>query len=197
VLVFKSVHITAVTGILAALANSNLHTALTLAFCHTYFNVAGILMWFVVPITRKVPISLARWMGNTTAKHRWFAIVYIITAFVLIPLGLLGLSLAGAAVFLGVLIPIVIVIAAVSIIALLRKHKPEILPGFLKDFSYLPAWMRTEPDWLKAYHAKLEAKAALQEAKRTTETPKLPWDERMMNRLGGDKTAESQVEMMA
>lgn len=187
------------TGILAALANSNLHTALTLAFCHTYFNVAGILIWFVIPITRKVPIGLARGLGNTTAKHRWFAVVYIITAFILIPLGLLGLSLAGAAVFLGVTIPIVVIILAAVSVALLRKRKPELLPGFLKDFSYLPAWMRTEPDWLKNYHANLEAKAALKEVKRSAEVKKLPWDDRFMLKLGGgDKhVTESQVDMLA
>lgn len=61
---------TCVTGIMAALAASNLHTALVISFTHVYFNLSGILLWFVIPITRRVPISMARAMGNITATHR-------------------------------------------------------------------------------------------------------------------------------
>jgi len=44
---------------------------------------------------RNVPIRLAKKLGETTAKYRWFAIVYIIASFFLIPLIIFSISLAG------------------------------------------------------------------------------------------------------
>jgi sodium-dependent phosphate cotransporter len=55
----------------------------------------GILIWFPIPIMRNVPIRLAKKLGETTAKYRWFAIVYIIASFFLIPLIIFLISLAG------------------------------------------------------------------------------------------------------
>jgi len=44
---------------------------------------------------RNVPIRLAKKLGDTTAKYRWFAVVYIIASFFLIPLIIFSISLAG------------------------------------------------------------------------------------------------------
>lgn len=44
---------------------------------------------------RNVPIGLAKKLGEITAKYRWFAIVYIVASFFLIPLIIFGVSLAG------------------------------------------------------------------------------------------------------
>ena len=44
---------------------------------------------------RNVPIILAKKLGDITAKYRWFAIVYIISSFFLIPLIIFSISLAG------------------------------------------------------------------------------------------------------
>ncbi len=56
--------------------------------------IEGILIWFPIPFMR-IPIPMARKLGEITAKYRWFAVVYIISAFLLIPLIVFGLSLAG------------------------------------------------------------------------------------------------------
>lgn len=116
-------------------------------------------------------------------------------------MALFGLSLAGPVVMLSVLIPILVVIAFFVTVFALRKHKPSVLPGFLREFSWLPIWMRREPQWLSAYHEKLEAKAALRDAqaqeRKAIEGTKLSVSDRIMYKLGSDKPApkESTVDM--
>ena len=44
---------------------------------------------------RKVPLKMARTLGETSADYRWFAVAYLVFAFLLIPGLLLGLSFAG------------------------------------------------------------------------------------------------------
>ncbi|KAK3732299.1 hypothetical protein QZH41_010749, partial [Actinostola sp. cb2023] len=85
------------TGILAALASDpkSLDKALQIALCHLFFNISGILLWYPIPYMRRVPINFAKFLGNTTAKYRWFAVAYLIFGFFLLPAAVFGLSLAG------------------------------------------------------------------------------------------------------
>ena len=93
-----------------------------IALCHTFFNVSGILLFYVVPFMRwPVPIAryaiyilyftlciqyytyyvfyiscvIIRAMGETVASYRWFAIFYLAFMFFLLPLYAFGLSLIG------------------------------------------------------------------------------------------------------
>jgi sodium-dependent phosphate cotransporter len=43
----------------------------------------------------RFPIPMAQKLGKITAEYRWFAVVYIVSAFFLIPLIVFALSLAG------------------------------------------------------------------------------------------------------
>ena len=63
---------TGFSGILAALSQDGRHleNALTVALCHLFFNISGILIFYPVPVMR-FPIDLAKSLGKTTAKHRW------------------------------------------------------------------------------------------------------------------------------
>ena len=65
------------------------------ALCHLFFNISGILLWFPVPFLRRIPISLAKSMGDTVATYRWFALVYLLLVYFLFPVSIFGLSLAG------------------------------------------------------------------------------------------------------
>merc|ERR1719203_1818610 len=47
---------TTVTGVLAALASSNMSIGFQVALAHLLFNILGTVMWFAVPLTRKVPL---------------------------------------------------------------------------------------------------------------------------------------------
>ncbi|UJR28994.1 hypothetical protein I4U23_010212 [Adineta vaga] len=137
---------TTITGIMAALTATTaleLRNSLQIALCHTFFNVFGILLWFPIPFMRNVPIKLAKKLGEITAEYRWFAIVYIVASFFLIPLTVFAISLAGWYVFIGIFGPISLIILFVIIINLLQAHKPKYLPRGLKTWLWLPRPLRT------------------------------------------------------
>merc|ERR1711998_146922 len=67
---------TCITGVLAALAadSSKIRLTLQVAYAHLFFNLSGIVVWYVVWPMRALPVSAAKFLGNTTAKYRWFAL---------------------------------------------------------------------------------------------------------------------------
>lgn len=100
---------TTATGILASLASSsNFQSAIQISLCHLLFNLTGIAIWYPIPFMRNVPIGFAKTLGNTTAQYRWFAVVYLLGWFFIIPAVIFGLSMAGTYVLLGVLIPVAV-----------------------------------------------------------------------------------------
>ena len=134
---------TTATGLLAALASSGgkLKNALQIALAHLFFNITGIIIFYPIPFMR-FPLPLARALGNTTAKYRWFAVAYLIIMFFIFPAIVIGLS-AASPWALFVLLPFVFILIAVLIINALRKKKPDVLPEKLRDWSFLPIWCRS------------------------------------------------------
>nr|XP_006207069.2 sodium-dependent phosphate transport protein 2B isoform X1 [Vicugna pacos] len=139
---------TTTTAILAALASpgSTLRSSIQIALCHFFFNISGILLWYPIPFTR-LPIRLAKGLGSISAKYRWFAIVYLIILFLLVPLLVFGLSLAGWPVLVGVGVPIIFVILLVLFIRLLQSRCPRALPRKLQNWDFLPLWMHSLKPW--------------------------------------------------
>ncbi|XP_043829136.1 sodium-dependent phosphate transport protein 2B-like isoform X2 [Dromiciops gliroides] len=139
---------TTTTAILAALASSGntLQNSLQIALCHFFFNISGILLWYPIPFTR-LPIRLAKGLGNITATYRWFAIFYLIFCFFLVPLTVFGLSLAGWQVLVGVGAPILFLLFVVLVIRVLQSRCPQILPKKLQNWAFLPLWMRSLRPW--------------------------------------------------
>ena len=106
---------------------------------------------------------MAKKLGEITADYRWFAVLYIVLAFFLVPLCVFALSLAGWSVvlrrrtredlhmatstcryvFAGVLGPIVLLVLFVIVINLLQSYAPKGLPGPLRSWSWLPAPLRS------------------------------------------------------
>ena len=82
---------TTCTALLASMVIST-DSAIQIALCHLFFNIFGIILWFPIPAARQLPLNAARWMGHMTMAFKWFPIAYILTAFFMIPLLLLGLS---------------------------------------------------------------------------------------------------------
>ena len=117
--------------------------ALQVALSHLFFNISGILIWYPIPFMRKVPIELAKGLGTVTAKYRWFAAVYIILTFLIIPGCIVGLTLAGPAVLMGVGIPVICVLTAIIIINVLQRKMAHVLPETLQTWKFLPKWMRS------------------------------------------------------
>ncbi|CAH1269340.1 SLC34A2 [Branchiostoma lanceolatum] len=131
---------TTTTAILAALASSGdgLVRSLQLALCHFFFNVSGIILWYPIPPLRNVPIGLAKKLGNTTAKYRWFAIVYLILMFFLWPALVFGLSVAGWETLVGVGVPLLVFALVVVVINVLQTKRPNWLPKKLRTWDFLP-----------------------------------------------------------
>lgn len=117
-----------------------------MAFIHFFFNVAGILLWYVVPVLR-LPIPLARRFGDLTARYRWVAVAYLLLSFLLLPLATFGLSLAGPAVLAGVAGPLAALLLLVALINVLQRRRPAWLPRALRSWAWLPRWLRSLEPW--------------------------------------------------
>ena len=136
---------TCITGLLAALAadGSKLYLTLQVAYSHLLFNLSGIVIFYVFWPLRPLPVRAAKFMGNTTADYRWFALAYLAFAFFLIPAAFMGLSLASTPLTIIVTIVIVLVAAFVVIVNTLQFRKPSALPEVLRTWNWLPKGLRS------------------------------------------------------
>ncbi len=84
---------TTCTALLAALATVSLDKGgtlgLTAAFAHLMFNILGIAIFYPL---RRVPISLARWLGAVASESRRLAVFFVLGVFFVVPLLMLGLG---------------------------------------------------------------------------------------------------------
>ncbi|XP_077140094.1 sodium-dependent phosphate transport protein 2C [Ranitomeya variabilis] len=139
---------TTTTAVLAALASpaESLSESVQVAFIHLFFNLTGILLWYVIPYLR-VPIHVAKKFGDITAKYRWFAVLYLLVSFLILPLAIFGLSMAGWIVLAAVGGPLLILFIAIIIINVLQKRLPKCLPSFLRNWDFLPIWLHSLAPW--------------------------------------------------
>jgi sodium-dependent phosphate cotransporter len=79
---------TTITALLAALATGS-PAALTVALSHLIFNLSATLLIYVPPPIRKLPLAMARALGDLGARNRLLAGVYIVTVFFGLPILLL------------------------------------------------------------------------------------------------------------
>ncbi|XP_067279261.1 sodium-dependent phosphate transport protein 2A isoform X2 [Pseudorasbora parva] len=135
---------TTTTAILAALASpgDKLAAAFQVALCHFIFNILGILLWYPVPLSR-LPIRMARFLGERTAKYRWFAVLYLILCFLLLPSIVFALSMAGWQVLVGICVPCLAVLLCIVVVNRLQSQKPHLLPWWLQTWNHLPLWMHS------------------------------------------------------
>ncbi|NWU48857.1 NPT2A protein, partial [Dromas ardeola] len=135
---------TTTTAILAALASprDKLASSFQIALCHFFFNISGILLWYPLPFTR-LPIRMAKALGERTAKYRWFAVLYLIVCFLLLPSLIFGISMAGWRVLVGVGAPFLSLLFFVGLVNALQARSPGRLPKWLQTWDFLPAWMHS------------------------------------------------------
>ena len=74
---------TTVTAILAALTLNM--TALVAAFAHLFFNLYGILIIYLNPLFREIPIKMANWLSEVAIKNKFIPLIYLICFFFLLP----------------------------------------------------------------------------------------------------------------
>lgn len=125
---------------------------LQVALVHFLFNITGIALWYPIPLTR-IPIRLAKGLGNVTASYRWFAAVYILGCFFMLPLFIFSLSLAGWPVLTAVVVPLLALLIAVIMINMAQQRKPECLPPALRSWDFLPLWVHSLEPWDKVVDA--------------------------------------------
>ncbi|XP_029798621.1 sodium-dependent phosphate transport protein 2A isoform X2 [Suricata suricatta] len=135
---------TTTTAILAALASprEKLSSAFQIALCHFFFNISGILLWYPVPCTR-LPIRMAKALGKRTATYRWFAVLYLLLCFLLLPSLVFGISMAGWRAMAGVGAPFGALLAFVVLVNVLQNRSPRHLPKWLQTWDFLPHWMHS------------------------------------------------------
>lgn len=78
---------TTVTALLAALAATgvNASAGITIALVHMLFNLSGTLLIYPVERIREIPLAAARWLANTAANSRRWAVVFVILFFYGLP----------------------------------------------------------------------------------------------------------------
>lgn len=108
---------TTCTALLASMVSMK-RDAIQIALCHLCFNIFGILIWFPLPVMRRVPTQMAVHMGNMVVLFRWFGMFYIFYAFVTVPLFILAISqlfdLGVAGVVFGVILTAAVLAAAMG-----------------------------------------------------------------------------------
>jgi sodium-dependent phosphate cotransporter len=74
---------TTVTALMAALAATGVNAAagITIALVHLLFNLSGTLIIYPVERVRSVPLAAARWLADTVAESRRWAIIYVLAFF--------------------------------------------------------------------------------------------------------------------
>lgn len=79
---------TTITALLASLVTGS-SAALTVALCHVFFNVYGIIVFYPL---RRIPIWAAELLGTVAMKNKMYAVGYVLLVFFGIPLSLLFLT---------------------------------------------------------------------------------------------------------
>ncbi|KAA0192744.1 hypothetical protein HAZT_HAZT008464 [Hyalella azteca] len=135
---------TTTTALLAALSSegNRLHPAIQVALVHLFFNMSGILLYYVIPFMR-IPVPLAKMMGRTTAKYRWFAVFYMIISFGLFPMMIFAVSLGGPTAIYSVLIPLGMLLFFVILVNVMQAKCPKCLPSCLRSWHWLPLPLRS------------------------------------------------------
>ncbi|CAJ1440587.1 unnamed protein product, partial [Effrenium voratum] len=83
---------TTFTSMLAALSVMTA-ASIQIAFCHLFFNILGILIWFPAPPMRRVVITAACTLGFYASYWRLVPLIYILVMFLALPGVVLGISL--------------------------------------------------------------------------------------------------------
>merc|ERR1740121_1638797 len=68
---------TTCTALIASLVSLKFGSV-QIALCHLWFNIIGILIWFPVPLMRRVPIAAAETLGLYASFYRFTPIGYIL-----------------------------------------------------------------------------------------------------------------------
>jgi len=78
---------TTVTALLASLTLNV--TAMVAAFAHLFFNIFGIIIIFLNPLLKEIPIKLAEWMADVSIKNKFIPVIYLVLFFFVLPFSII------------------------------------------------------------------------------------------------------------
>ncbi len=78
---------TTISAFVAAMVNSN--AAISIAIAHFLFNFIGLVLFYLLPGVRELPITLATGLGRLTMKYRMVGFAYLLLTFFIIPFSLI------------------------------------------------------------------------------------------------------------
>jgi solute carrier family 34 (sodium-dependent phosphate cotransporter) len=81
---------TTITAFIAALFNSN--AAISLAIAHFLFNAIGVILFYLIPVVKELPLKLADGLGRLTLKYRLAGFLYLLLTFFVVPFSLIYLN---------------------------------------------------------------------------------------------------------
>ena len=74
---------TTVTALLASLTLNV--TAMVAGFAHLFFNIFGIIIIYLNPLLKNIPLDLADWLSEAAVKNKFLPLIYLILFFFVIP----------------------------------------------------------------------------------------------------------------
>jgi len=106
---------TTATALIAALSTYTFG-AIHISLCHLFFNIFGILIWYPLPMMRRVPLTAAKTLGLYASYFRFVPLLYIIVSFVIFPGIFLGVSAIFDASITGGVIVTLVILALLSLL---------------------------------------------------------------------------------
>jgi len=106
------------TAVIASLVSLKFG-AVQIALCHLWFNLLGIMIWFPIPIMRRIPLGAAKLLGLYARHLRLTPLIYLFTAFVLVPGMCLGIGFVFNASVAGGWVLLLLVLVALIAFELL------------------------------------------------------------------------------
>jgi sodium-dependent phosphate cotransporter len=82
---------TTFTAVLAAFAivGGNASIGMQAAFVHLLYNVLSMVVIFMIPLLRPIPLVISEWLAQVCAERKWVIAAYVLGAFVLLPLAVI------------------------------------------------------------------------------------------------------------
>jgi sodium-dependent phosphate cotransporter len=88
---------TTLTGLLAAFAitGPDAKVGLQAALVHLLYNILAVIVIFVIPVLRPVPLWCAETLARVAVERKWVVVLYIITVFIVLPALVIILAAVG------------------------------------------------------------------------------------------------------
>ena len=56
-----------------------------IALCHLLFNLSGVILIYIIPWLRRIPLYLAERLAERASENKWYVPIYVGSVFFLIP----------------------------------------------------------------------------------------------------------------